>query len=166
MTLTLNSAPTAHRGTTTPAPPEPAQFPAEVDFIMSAMQAARGASPERRSTDRLQHRVVGRLRLFSDRREADPWEIFSRDASPRAMGFITRHRLPLGYGGVLKMVGPDGAEMALECTVNRCRETVHGWFEGSLSFNREQEQFLARPRSSREEARRASIASAMVPRSR
>ena len=57
------------------------------------------------------------------------------------MGFVTQQRLPLGYGGVIQIEGPDGQELSIECTVRRCRETVNGWFEGSLSFNREQAAF-------------------------
>jgi len=39
--------------------------------------------------------------------------------------------------------GPGGEELAVDCTVRRCRETVNGWFEGSLSFNRVQFAFDA-----------------------
>ena len=67
--------------------------------------------------------------------------IYTRDVTSRGMGFITRHRLPLGYGGVVHLRGPNGEELCIDCTVRRCRETVHGWFEGSLSFNREQWAF-------------------------
>ena len=153
MTLTLHNAATFDPD----APIAPARvdskLPAEAEFIMSALEAARGGGrPERRVVGRCLHRAVARLRLFSDARDAEPWEIYTRDGAPRAMGFITRHRLPLGYGGLVTLIGPDGEELAIDCTVHRCRETVEGWFEGSLSFNREQPAFKGRARAAKDEA--------------
>ena len=113
---------------------------AEAEFIMSALEAGR-STPERRSGERVPHRTLAQLKLFSDRPGTPPWTLYTRDAATRGMGFITRHRLPLGYGGTVHLRGPNGQELAVDCTVRRCRETVNGWFEGSLSFNREQFAF-------------------------
>jgi hypothetical protein len=118
-----------------------AAWPAEAEFIMSALDAGRIAPAERRGGDRVTHRALGELRLFSDQTGTPPWTLYTRDGSPRGLGFITRHRLPLGYGGVVELRGPNGEELSISCTVRRCRETVNGWFEGSLSFNREQWAF-------------------------
>jgi hypothetical protein len=116
-------------------------LPAEADFILSALEAAHAAKPrliERRETGRMAFRAVARLRLFCDLPGAEPWMLYSRDATTRSLGFITRHRLPLGYGGVVTLVGPDQREIKADCVLHRCRETVSDWFEGSLTFNREQ----------------------------
>lgn len=119
------------------------RWPAEAEFIMSALEAARSVPPERRRGDRVVHRALGQLKLFSDRPGTPPWTLYTRDGTPRGLGFITRHRLPLGYGGKVHLRGPNGEELSIDCTVRRCREAVNGWFEGSLSFNREQWAFDA-----------------------
>jgi hypothetical protein len=135
----LEGRPAARR----PLPPASAPWPAEAEFIMSALEAGRAPADRRRNGERIVHRAVGELKLFSDRPGAGPWTLYTRDATTRGMGFITRHRLPLGYGGILRLRGPNGEELSIDCTVRRCRETVHGWFEGSLSFNRDQWAFDA-----------------------
>jgi len=115
-------------------------WPAEVELILSAMESGRhrSASGERRIRPRLSFRMKGRLRLFSDAAHVTPRVIYTRDAHARGLGFITPHRLPLGYGGFVEFTGPDGRTRKLQCTLHRCRETAPGWFEGSLHFNREQ----------------------------
>ena len=115
--------------------------PAEVDFILSALETARTVAADRRGSGRVLYRTLAELQLFSDQPGQKPWVIYSRDATTRGMGFITRHRLPLGYGGKVQMRGPNGEDLAIPCTVRRCRESVNGWFEGALSFNRDQWAF-------------------------
>ena len=116
------------------------EWPAEVELILSAMDSGRhgAAGPDRREQPRLDLRVRGRLRLFSDGPQAGPRVIYTRDAHPRGLGFITAHRLPLGHGGFVEFTGPDGRPRRIQCTLHRCRETAPGWFEGSVHFNREQ----------------------------
>lgn len=117
---------------------DPGDWPAEAEFILSALDAARVLPTDRRGADRAAFRAVAELKLFSDERGREPWVLYTRDVAPRGMGFITRHRLPLGYGGILRMRGPTGEELAIDCSVRRCRPAVNGWFEGAMSFNREQ----------------------------
>ena len=116
------------------------EWPAEVDLILSAMDSGRhsASGTERRDQPRLDLRVKGRLRLFSDGPQGGPRVIYTRDAHPRGLGFITPHRLPLGHGGFAEFTGPDGRPRRIQCTLHRCRETAPGWFEGSVHFNREQ----------------------------
>ena len=126
-----------------PAAPEAATsaaLPAEAEFILSALEAGQhaGSIHERRAASRVRFSGVIRLTLFSDGPDSKPWALFARDASMRGMGFITRHRLPLGYGGTVRFRGPANEEVTADITINRCRESVSGWFEGSLTFNREQ----------------------------
>ena len=120
-------------------------WPPEVDLILSALEAGR---PERsvpfsnrRAIHRIPYRVRALLRLFSDQEDAEPWLLYTRDVSPKGMGFITPHRLPLGYGGEVEFPGPDGRQLVIAATLLRCRIAVPGWFEGSLYFNREQRMF-------------------------
>lgn len=123
---------------------EPAQasiWPAEVDLILSAMEAAKGDVPDRRLEQRLSYRVRAMLRLFSDPPGQPPWTLYTRDADTRGLGFITTHRLPLGYGGTVQLLTPAGQLAKIPCTLFRCREAVPGWFEGALYFNREQPDF-------------------------
>ncbi|HTL29542.1 MAG TPA: hypothetical protein VL282_09975 [Tepidisphaeraceae bacterium] len=119
-------------------------WPPEVELILSAMDAAHDPSTtEHRKRPRMLYRVRGELRLFSDAADSPPWEIYTRDCDDRGLGFITPHRLPLGYGGALEIVNPRGHRATIDCTLFRCREAVPGWFEGALHFNRAQWPFHA-----------------------
>ena len=142
--------------TLTAGPETPAKqsdrWPTEVQLIISALAAgedgARGAVPSpampHRDVPRMAYRVLADLHLFSDAPNADPWRLFTRDVSARSLGFITSHRLPLGYGGTVELTTPDGNIVAINCTLLRCREITSGWFEGALYFNREQAAFAAK----------------------
>jgi hypothetical protein len=129
-------------------------FPADVELILSSMEAGRhawtqeqekaaaslGESPvfeERRTGGRMPYRVRAELRLFRDRPGSPAWLLYVRDADPRGLGFISPHRLPLGYGGYVELVAPTGRPLSVPCTLFRCREAVPGWYEGAMNFNRE-----------------------------
>ena len=116
-------------------------LPADVEFILSALEAGRFSGPTRRRHERRPFRVEAKLKLFSDPAHAEAWTLYTRDAGHQGLGFVTRHRLPLGYGGILTILNPQGREVKIDCTLLRCREAVTGWFEGSLYFNREQPGF-------------------------
>jgi hypothetical protein len=116
-------------------------IPAAVAMVMSALEAGRPPEDERRANPRQQHRVAALLRLFSDQPRSSPWLLYTRDLSVRGLGFLSRHRLPLGYGGIVEFAGPDGKRLNVHCTLLRCREASPGWFEGTVYFNREQPQF-------------------------
>jgi hypothetical protein len=116
-------------------------LPAEVAMVMSALEAGGGHRIERRLANRFPFRAVAQLRLFRDAPETPAWELFTRDINRRGMGFITRHRLPLGYGGTVALPGTNKRLGPIHCTLFRCREAAPGWYEGSLGFNREQMQF-------------------------
>jgi hypothetical protein len=115
-------------------------WPPEVDLILSALEAG-GAHEERRRVKRMKYQVKADLRLFSDAPSADSWTLYTRDVNPKGLGFITQHRLPLGYGGKLLLPSPTGQIVTIHCTLYRCRETAQGWFEGALYFNRDQWTF-------------------------
>ena len=116
-------------------------LPAEADFILSALEAARAPVIDRRAVPRLVLRTVAELQLYSDRPGAEPWAIYVRDVTTKGLGCISRRRLPLGNGGHLQICGPNGEQLSIACTIRRCIETVNGWYQGSLSFNREQWAF-------------------------
>jgi hypothetical protein len=123
-------------------------WPPEVQLIISALTTGEGAAPASvasplrpRQVPRTPYRVCADLRLYSDTTDADSWRLYTRDVSVRGVGFITPHRLPLGYGGTVELPAPDGRVIAVNCTLLRCREIATGWFDGSLYFNREQPAF-------------------------
>lgn len=113
---------------------------AEVEFVMSALDAA-GHTDERRRTTRLPYRVRAGLQLFADMYDGQTIVLHTRDITPKSLGFITRHRLSLGYGGVVDLPDPTGVVRSIGCTLIRCREVAKGWYEGAVYFNREQADF-------------------------
>ena len=115
-------------------------WPAQVELIMSALDTGQ-YEPNRREHRRNTYRVKARVRLFSDAATSSPWTIYTRDIHSRGLGFISPHRLPLGYGGLIELPGPEGGVISINCTLSRCREAAPGWYEGSLYFNREQPEF-------------------------
>ncbi len=124
-------------------------WPAEVELILSALAAGEdralvGATSTRRRRPRVSYRVLASLNLFSDPPDAGPWPLYTRDAGPRGLGFITPHRLTLGHGGTVGLMAPDGRVLDVNCTLVRCREVASGWFDGALHFNREQAAFSVR----------------------
>ena len=134
--------------------PEPVrsdkEWMAEAELIISALEAvapapASGSAAEalenRRRHPRRCYRVIADLRLFSDPPGTPRWRLFTRDVSVRGVGFVTRERLPLGYGGIVEMPGPTGRLLTIQGTLFRCREIGNGWYEGALYFNREQWPF-------------------------
>jgi len=118
-----------------------AGWPPQVEMIISALETGQFARRNRRGSRRNSYRVRGRLRLFSDPPMSSPWVLYTRDIHSRGLGFVSPHRLPLGYGGVLEIPGPTGGILRLNCTLLRCREAAPGWYEGSVYFNREQPEF-------------------------
>ena len=142
-----------------PVPPAEADWPPQVDLILSAIEAGqfsggtqqaetplRPGQPERRRTKRAPYRVRAHLRLFSDQPGDTGRVIYTRDVHPRGLGFITSHRLPLGHGGVVELPTPAGKIVSIPCTLLRCREAAPGWFEGSVYFNRDQPHLMPGPR--------------------
>src|SRR5687768_18539296 len=98
-------------------------WPAEVDLIISALAAGEDRakalpSPvlRHREVPRTLYRVVAELRLYSDVSGADGWRLYTRDVSTRGLGFITQHRLPLGYGGALDLAAAGGRGIARDGT--------------------------------------------------
>ena len=126
---------TPERGTDVPS-----DWPSQVELILSAIEAGRHRTgpADRRAGRRSAYRVQGWLRLFADGPNADAKVVYTRDVHTRGLGFLTPHRLPLGYGGRIELPTPDGRTANVHCTLLRCREAAPGWFEGSLYFNREQ----------------------------
>ena len=123
-------------------PIEKQYIPREAEMILSAMDAGVGESTlERRENERMSFRVRATLKLFSDAPDAPAWELYTRDANSRGLGFICPHRLPLGYGGWVELESPTGRMLKIHCTLFRCRETVQGWYDCALYFNREQPAF-------------------------
>ena len=123
-----------------PRPDSAPPWPAGVEMILTAIQAGQYSSVDRRALPRASYRVQAMLQLFSDI-AGETRDLYTHDANERGIGFITPHRLPLGYGGVLDIVCPDGQARKITCTLLRCREAAPDWYEGSLYFNRQQMEF-------------------------
>ena len=116
-------------------------WPAEAEFILSALETGRAPAANRRASDRVVIRTLAELCLYNDRPGDKPRVLYSRDATTRGLGFITRHRLPLGYGGLIQLRGPNDEDLCIACTIRRCHQTVNGWYQGAINFNREQWAF-------------------------
>ena len=141
MVLTEQPRHLNHPRAARPANGAPKPVPAQVELILSAIEAGQHSRRERRCTSRLPYRAQATLQLFSDHPGAPSWTLYTRDVNPRGLGFITSHRLPLGHGGMIELRSPDGRVNTIHCTLVRCREAAPGWFEGSLHFSREQPDF-------------------------
>jgi hypothetical protein len=116
-------------------------IPDEVAMVMSALEVGAYGAENRRSARRVSYRVPANLKLFSDQQPSPPRVLYIRDINVRSLGFVTAHRLPLGYGGVIELPGPEGKTLSVHCTLLRCRQAAPGWYEGCLYFNREQMAF-------------------------
>jgi hypothetical protein len=125
-------------------------MPHEAAIVMTALEAA-GGRVNRRLLARTLYRTTASLSLFADAPDAEARTLYIRDANERGMGFVTRARLPLGYGGVLRLPSPNEASQILNisCTIYRCRLAAPGWYEGALHFNRDQHDFLPADANSR-----------------
>jgi hypothetical protein len=117
-------------------------LPREVGMILTALETA-DWKDERRQRRRTAYRVRATLRMFADAPAARARVLYTRDADHRGIGFITRERLPLGYGGILRLPSPKTSKsLNIACTLFRCRMAAPGWYEGALHFNRDQTEFL------------------------
>ncbi|MDB5328661.1 MAG: hypothetical protein JWM57_4230 [Phycisphaerales bacterium] len=115
------------------------EWSAEVDMILSAMDAA-GSHPQgdRRAAQRRTRRAKADLRLYAQNPLDPPIALFTRDVSATGIGFITKERLPLGYNGLIRISLDGGDNFTAACSVYRCREAIGGWYEGALHFTRRQ----------------------------
>jgi hypothetical protein len=117
-------------------------FPAEVEFVISALEAGPKPAQDRQKMKRTAYRVRAALRLFSDPHEMAATLLFTRHVNPQAVGFLTNRRLPLSHGGILYVPSPQQQKLLqIYCTVLRCREAAPGWYEGAAYFNRQQNVF-------------------------
>jgi hypothetical protein len=120
-----------------------AVLPLDARMVLTALETA-GWEKERRQRRRSDYRVAATLRMFADAPAARARILYTRDANQRGIGFITRERLPLGYGGMLRLPSPKTAKtLNIACTLYRCRMAAPGWYEGAVHFNRDQAEFLA-----------------------
>ena len=120
-----------------------APFPADIEFVISALEAGPKPLIDRQKMKRSQYRVRATLKLFSDPPEARPALLYTRNVTSQALAFLTADALTLSHGGVLRIPAPSGEILKFNCTVLRCREAAPGWFEGAVYFNREQGFFNA-----------------------
>jgi hypothetical protein len=117
-------------------------WPPEVAIILSALAAGRWAE-ERRDVPRHAYFVKASLRLYADEPGVQERILFTSNVSRRGLGFLTRHRLPLGYGGTVEIPMPDESIRTIHCTMLRCRQAAPGWYEGAMHFLKDQEEFTA-----------------------
>ena len=62
------------------------EWPAEADFILSALETARAGTRERRAGGRVILRTLATLELYSDQPGDAPWMLCTRDATTRGLG--------------------------------------------------------------------------------
>lgn len=117
-------------------------LPQEAALVLTALEAA-GGKENRRQSVRTTYRATAMLWLFADAPGSSARVLYTRDVNERGIGFVTRDRLPLGYGGVLRLPSPrsPGQVFSIPCTLYRCRLAAPGWYEGALHFNRDQCEF-------------------------
>jgi hypothetical protein len=132
-------------------------LPQDAALVLTAMEAA-GGRENRRQSARTTYHSTAMLWLFADAPGSSARVLYTRDVNERGIGFVTRDRLPLGYGGVIRLPGPrtPGKIFSIPCTLYRCRLAAPGWYEGALHFNRDQSEF--RPRDLAEETAAPEIA--------
>ncbi len=132
-------------------------LPQDAAMVLTAMEAA-GGRENRRQSARTTYRSTAMLWLFADAPGSSARVLYTRDVNERGIGFVTRDRLPLGYGGVLRLPDPrnPGKIISIPCTLYRCRLAAPGWYEGALHFNRDQTEF--RPQDLTEETTAPEIA--------
>jgi hypothetical protein len=117
-------------------------FPADVEFVISALEAGPRPLIERHKLRRTPYRVRAMLRLFSDSTGQPPCLLYTRHVNSQAMGFLSAKYLPLSHGGILR-IPAQGKLLEIYCTILRCREAAPGWYEGAVYFNRQQPTFAA-----------------------
>jgi hypothetical protein len=123
------------------AVPAATELPADVAMVMSALEAGRhGRAGDRRAGHRRPLRVAAAVRLYADA-DRPPVVVYTRDVGGRNVGFLTRERLPLGYGGTIELPGPAGDPVRVACVLLRCSPCAPGWYDASAAFNRLQPQF-------------------------
>ena len=118
-------------------------FPADVEFVLSALEAGPRPLTDRHRFARARYHARAMLKLFSDGDGASPKLLFTRSVSSQAIGFVTRHPLPLSHGGIVLIPKPRGEMAKVSCTVLRCRLAAPNWYEGAVYFNRPQDCFAA-----------------------
>lgn len=118
-------------------------FPAEVEFVISALEAGPRPLHERQKRKRMRYRVRATLKLYSDEAGTPPTVLYTRHVNGQALGFLSDRPLALSHGGILRLISPQGQMMQIACTILRCREAAPGWYEGAVYFNREQPLFDA-----------------------
>ncbi len=125
------------------AEPGHGEFPRDVEFVISALEAGPRPVVDRHKLPRAAYRVRATLKLYSDADGENPKLLYTRHVNTQAMGFLTDRPLTLSHGGVLRIPDPQGNVMEIAVTVLRCREAAPGWFEGAVYFNRPQSMFAA-----------------------
>ncbi len=120
-----------------------ADWHAQAEMVLTALEAA-APSGDRRKQTRSVFRVQASLKLFTDSADEPARILYTRDANQRGIGFVTRSRLPLGYGGILELpsLHTPAKTLTIQCTLTRCRLAAAGWYEGALHFNRDQWEYL------------------------
>jgi len=119
------------------AGPDQRELEAEARFILSALEAAGPVTVEGRGTCRVRYRVEAKLRLVTDPPQDPPRRVYTRDITPHSLGFISPVAVPLGSNARLDLPASDGSVDTIACQVIRCREMIHGWFDGAVNFREE-----------------------------
>jgi hypothetical protein len=109
-------------------------WPVDAELIASAMTAAH-PGVERRSAPREPMSVVAYAWVLCAGGRSGPTVLYLRDRGPIHVGFLTQDPVPLSYTVDLLIADDAGRHLRRTGTVQRCRECVPGWFEGTIKLN-------------------------------
>jgi len=111
-------------------------IPQDARFVISILNGERSPNHERRRFPRRAFVAAAELEVLGE--AAPPRRtIYTRDANPWGVGYVTQHPLPVGRDATLR-IWIAGEMLMLRSCILRCREVLPGWFEGAaLLYNEE-----------------------------
>jgi len=137
MTTTIENTAELRNNTILPA------WPVDAQAAALALETAFPPLVDRRRASRVKHRTAAAFVADDQHPEAPAKALYTRDANPWQMGFITATPLRVGQRGFVEMTLPTGQTVCIECTVRRCRSFLDGWYEGAMHFRQEQPTLIA-----------------------
>ena len=124
-------------------------WPLEVRALLDSMRKfASAPKHERRRENRRSYQVEGSI-LYLRNGQSEPARaaIYTRDATDKAIAFVTQTMFEAGQVVTLEVPAPEGVSQKLNGRILRCRQFREGWYDGV---------FLTQPPPERPVAKRKS----------